>query len=177
MGLLPRTLITNTWNFKFKQMKTIKMKITRRKLRRLIKEAIDPNSIPKIMMLINSDNQEDQNMAAALIETYYEDLYQLSIIEGDFISVAVKAPKETGSMNEDLNDLMTKFNLEFDEFMPPTTLETETANVKDEYKLQSPDHCRVHFKYDEEADYDDGSYDEESSGDGDYYDEDLGDYY
>ena len=153
------------------------MKITRRKLRRLIKEAIDPNIIPKIMTLINSENQEDQNMAAALIEAYYEDLYQLSIIEGDFISVAVKAPKETVSMNEDLNDLMTKFNLEFDEFMPHTTLETEAANVKDEYKLQSPDHCRVHFKYDDETDYDDGSYDEESSENGGYYDEDLGDYY
>ena len=156
------------------------MKITRRKLRRLIKEAIDPNSIPKIMMLINSDNQEDQNMAAALIESYYEDLYQLSIIEGDFISVAVKAPKETVSMNADLNDLMTKFNLEFDEFMPHTTLETETANVKDEYKLQSPDHCRVHFKYDDEADYDDSSYDGESSENGGFggnFDEDLGDYY
>ena len=153
------------------------MKITRRQLRRLIKEAIDPNIVPKIMMLINSGDQENQNMAAELIESYYEDLYQLSIIEGDFISVAVKAPKETVSMNEDLNDLMTKFNLEFDEFMPPTTLETEVANVKDEYKLQSPDHCRVHFKYDDEADYDDGSYDEESSDDGSYYDEDLGDYY
>ena len=156
------------------------MKITRRKLRRLIKEAIDPNAIPEITVLINSDNQEDQNMAAALIESYYEDLYQLSIIQGDFISVAVKAPKETvwpESTNEDLNDLMTKFNLEFNQYWAPTTLETETANLKDEYKLQSPDHCRVHFKYDDEADYDDGSYDEESSEDGGYYDEDLGDYY
>ena len=37
------------------------MKITRRKLRRLIKEAIDPNIIPKIAVLINSEDQEDQN--------------------------------------------------------------------------------------------------------------------
>lgn len=153
------------------------MKITRRQLRRLIKEAIDPNIVPKIMMLINSGDQENQNMAAELIESYYEDLYQLSIIEGDFISVAVKVPKETVSMNEDLNDLMTKFNLEFNQYWAPTTLETETANLKDEYKLQSPDHCRVHFKYDDEADYDDDSYDEESSDYGGYYDEDLGDYY
>lgn len=153
------------------------MKITRRQLRRLIKEAIDPNIVPKIMMLINSGDQENQNMAAELIESYYEDLYQLSIIEGDFISVAVKVPKETVSMNEDLNDLMTKFNLEFNQYFAPTTLETETANLKDEYKLQSPDHCRVHFKYDDEADYDDDSYDEESSDYGGYYDEDLGDYY
>ena len=147
------------------------MKITRRQLRRLIRESIgsieeespiiSPEMVAKLKALIATKDEANEAMAASLIESFYNDLYQLSIIEGDFISVAVKVPKETADMNEDLNDLMTKFNLEFDEFMPHTTLETETANVKDEYKLQSPDHCRVHFKYDDEADYDDGSYDKE----------------
>ena len=173
------------------------MKITRRQLRRLIRESIGsieeespmipPEEVEKLKDLIATKDEATAAQVASFIESFYNDLYQLSIDKGDFVSVAVRATKENvlpestnedlKSTNEDLNDLMTKFNLEFNEDMPPTTLETETANVKDEYKLKSPDHCRVHFKYDDEADYDDDSYDKESSEDGGYYDEDLGDYY
>ena len=118
-------------------------------------------------------------MAASLIESFYKHLYQLSIIKGDFVSVAVETTKDKALENLDVLDLKRTFNLEFDEKMPPAAIgdPSEVADVKDEYKLQSPDHSRVHFKYDDEADYDDGSYDEESSEDGVIYDPETGEFY
>ena len=165
------------------------MKITRRKLRRLIRESIQsfeaglspipPEMVEKLKALIATKDEANEAMAASLIESFYNDLYQLSIIEGDFISVAVEATKDKALDNPDVLDLKRNFNLEFDKEMPPSALgdAPEAVDVKDEYKLQSPDHCRVHFKYDDESDYDDGSYEEESSEGGGYYDEYLGDYY
>jgi hypothetical protein len=157
------------------------MKITKRQLRRLIRESIQsfevglspisPEMVEKLKALIATKDEANEAMAASLIESFYNDLYQLSIIEGDFISVAVRSTKDNVLENPDLLDLKRTFNLEFDEKMPPAAIgdPSEVADVKDEYKLQSPDHSRVHFKYDDEADYDDGSYGEEPSEDDDPY--------
>ena len=159
------------------------MKITKRQLRRLIRESIQsaeeglspipPKEVEKLKALIATKDEANEAMAASLIESFYKYLYQLTIIKGDFISVAVRATKDKALENPNVLDLKRTFNLEFDEGMPPAAIgdPSEVADVKDEYKLQSPDHSRVHFKYDDEADYDDGSYGEEPSEDDDpsYY--------
>ena len=161
------------------------MKITRRKLRRLIRESIrsveegSSPILPEMVEELKTLIATNEAMAASLIESFYNDLYQLSIIEGDFISVAVRATKDNVLENPDLLDLMKNFNLEDNKEMPPAAIgdASEAADVKDEYRLQSPDHSRVHFKYDDEADYDDGSYDEEPSEDDVIYDPEAGDFY
>lgn len=167
------------------------MKITRRKLRRLIRESIRsveegsspilPEMVEKLKALIATKDAANEAMAASLIESFYNDLYQIEIDKGDFISVAVRATKDNVLENPDLLDLMKNFNLEDNEKMPPSAIgdAPEAADVKDEYRLQSPDHSRVHFKYDDEADYDDGSDDEEPSEDGELviYDPEAGDFY
>jgi hypothetical protein len=163
------------------------MKITRRKLRRLIRESIRsveeesslilPEMVEKLKALISTKDAANEAMAASLIESFYNDLYQLSIIEGDFISVAVRATKDNVLENPDLLDLMKNFNLEDDEKMPPAAIgdASEAADVKDEYRLQSPDHSRVYFKYEDE---DDMSSDEDSESEDDvFYDPEAGDFY
>ena len=156
-------------------MKTIKMKITRRKLRRLIRESIrsveegspmiPPEMVEKIKILIASKNKENEAMAASLIEPFYNNLYQIEIDEGDIISVGVRNPKEfvLMDMDTDLTDFTRTFDLKIDNKMPPRSGSEEPPMIP-EATLEDPNHTRVHFDSPEdlEPEDEDDSYDEDS---------------
>ncbi len=162
------------------------MKITRKQLKKIITEAINsieseiisiPQTLmPKIKALINTskDDQDSADQIANLIESFYDDLYQLEIDEGDLISVAVKSPIAEVMSNTDLLSFIQAFNLKVDPVMPVSVRSQESKDMRPEYTLASDDHSRVHFElpvsdFEEAPEYD---YDDTS-----YYDERLGDYY
>jgi len=154
------------------------MKITRKQLRRLINEAVNSieseaapipeDLVIKVKTLISTGEQENNNMAGFLIESFYTDLYQIEISEGDFISVAVKAPVDSVMENKDLSDFMMRFNLNLDSELPFTTKAQEPP-MKPEFTLEDDLHTRVYFELPEEDLEVDFDYDEESSEE--YYDE------
>ena len=162
------------------------MKITRRQLRRLIIESIrsveeglpmiPPEMVEKIKSLIATKDEENEAMAASLIEPFYNNLYQIEIVEGDIVSVGVRNPKEYVLMDTDLIDFMRSFNLKIDNEMPPSSGSEEPPMIP-EATLEDPNHTRVYFDFPEDLEDDYDPYDEESSDDDGYYDEDLGDYY
>ena len=162
------------------------MKITRRQLRRLIIESIrsveegspmiSPEMVEKIKILIDTKDKENETMAASLIEPFYNNLYQIEIVEGDIVSVGVRNPKEYVLMDTDLIDFMRSFNLKIDNEMPPRSGSEEPPMIP-EATLEDPNHTRVYFDFPEDSEDDYDPYDEESSDNGGYYDEDLGDYY
>ena len=132
--------------------------------------------MPKIKALINTskDDQDSADQVASLIESFYDDLYQLEIDEGDLISVAVKSPITEVMSNPDLLSLIQAFNLKVDPAMPVSIRSQESKHRRPEYTLASDDHSRVHFElpasdFEEVPEYD---YDDTS-----YYDDVTGDYY
>ena len=136
------------------------MKITRRQLRRLIKETIARGGDDPIEKGIGSD---------------YNDLYQIEVDDKGIVSVAVRAPVNTVMGNQELLSFMAKFELDFDKEVPFMT-KAQEPSMKPEFTLEADDHTRVYFDLPEEdSEYDYDDYDEESSEE--YYDERLGDYY
>ena len=167
------------------------MKITRRQLRRLIKESIrsveegspmiPPEMVEKIKILIASKDEENEAMAASLIEPFYNNLYQIEIDEGDIISVGVRNPKEfvLMDMDTDLTDFTRTFDLKIDHDKMPPRSGSEEPPMIPEATLEDPNHTRVYFDFPEDSEDEYDSYDEESSEESseEYYDEILGDYY
>jgi hypothetical protein len=153
------------------------MKITRRQLRRLIKESmirsieeglpmIPPEEVEEIKSLIATKNKENEAMAARSIEQFYNNLYQIEIDKGDIISVGVRNPKEFVLMGEDtdLIDFMRSFDLKIDNEMPPRSGSEESPMIP-EATLEDPNHTRVYFDFPEDPDEDlEVGFDKEPSG-------------
>lgn len=167
------------------------MKLTRRQLRRLIIESIrsveegspmiSPEMVEKIKILMATKDKENEVMAASLIEPFYNNLYQIEIVEGDIVSVGVRNSKEYVLMDTDLIDFMRSFNLKIDNEMPPRSGSEEPPMIP-EATLEDPNHTRVYFDFPEDSDEDFDSYDEESSEDSGIFWQDpnrpdRGDYY
>ena len=151
------------------------MKITRRQLRRLIRESIQPfeevsspipsEMVEKLKILMATKDEENEAMVASLIEPFYNNLYQIEIVEGDIISVGVRNTKESVLMDTDLIDFMRSFDLKIDNEMPPRSGSEEPPMIP-EATLEDPNHTRVYFDFPEDPEDDYDSYDEESSDDG-----------
>jgi len=142
---------------------------------------ISPETVEKIKVLIDTKNKENETMAASLIEPFYNNLYQIEIVEGDIISVAVRNPKEFVLMDPELLDFMRSFNLKIDNEMPPRSGSEEPPMIP-EATLEDPNHTRVYFDFPEYSEDDYDPYDEESSEDsGTFWQDpnrpDRGDYY
>jgi len=125
------------------------MKITRRQLRRLIKEAIAQGGDDPIEKGIGSD---------------YRDLYQIEVDDKGIVSVAVRDSVNTVMSNEELLSFMAKFDLELAK-EEPFRVKAQEPPMRPEFTLEADDHTRVYFEdsdEDLEAGFDD--YDEEPSG-------------